>query len=356
MDAHGTDALRLWRHFLSQAFVKRLDADKFAALVPLQQSRSPLSPTLIADLLLRPDTKNSYSPDPLVPGYVDVLLNQHLVTPAAVLFALAKYSSSRLQAGQNEGEHASGGDGKKTSDKTPLRWANSYTIEQVIFLRLAKAVKQDNAVRHMRDAVDMVKVLIRWMGLFSDIAAAFAADVMGAMHRTNIKLELECSRAAFVLLLSSVCEDPTLLTALSGKSAKGMLLRCSSHRRPLSLTSPMLTCCNSGPQTTIGQSCQVHRNPPTGRDTTPARHVPHADPRLPRTGRQAEGSRGSPGVRGVRPNGWSGQLPGPRAADRKHESRALYIPQCCRKLQPSRPELSISTHLRLAARRPAIDR
>lgn len=220
MDAHGTDALRLWRHFLSQAFVKRLDADKFATLVPLQQSRSPLSPTLIADLLLRPDAKSSYAPDPLVPGYVDVLLNQHLVTPAAVLFALAKYSSSRLQAGQDEGEHASGGDGKKTSDKTPLRWANSYTIEQVIFLRLAKAVKQDNAVRHMRDAVDMVKVLIRWMGLFSDMAAAFAADVMGAMHRTNIKLEMECSRAAFVLLVSSVCEDPTLLTALSGKSAK----------------------------------------------------------------------------------------------------------------------------------------
>jgi mediator of RNA polymerase II transcription subunit 5 len=221
MNAHGTDALRLWRQFLSQAFVKRLEPAKFAALVPLQQSRSPLSPTLIADLLLRPDTKNSYAPDPLVPGYLDVLLKQHLVTPAAVLFALAKYSSSRPQEGQNEAENTDGGDGKKTPGKRSMRWANSYTIEQVIFLRLAKAVKQENAVTNMKDAVDIVKVLIRWMSLFSDMSAAFAADVMGAIHRNNIKLELECSRSAFVLLLSSVCENPTVLSALSGTSAKG---------------------------------------------------------------------------------------------------------------------------------------
>lgn len=221
MNAHGTDALRLWRQFLSQAFVKRLDPANFAALVSLQQSRSPLSPTLIADLLLRPDAKNNYAPDPLVPGYVDVLLKQHLVSPAAVLFALAKYSSIRPQAGQNEEENTNRGDGHKKSEKRSIRWANSYTIEQVIFLRLAKAVKQENAVRHMKDAVDMVKVLIRWMSLFSDMSAAFDADVMGALHRNNIKLELECSRSAFVLLLSSVCENTTVLTALSGTSAKG---------------------------------------------------------------------------------------------------------------------------------------
>jgi mediator of RNA polymerase II transcription subunit 5 len=229
MNAHGTDALRLWRQFLSQALVKRLDPLQFAALVPLQQSRSPLSPTLTADLLLRPDAKNNYAPDPLVPGYLDVLLKQHLVTPAAVLFSLAKYSSSRPEASQNEEANTTGGEAKKTSDRRSLRWANSYTIEQVIFLRLAKAVKQENTVRNMKDAIDMVRVLITWMSLFSDMSAAFAADVMGAMHRNNIKLELECSRSAFILLLASVCDSPTVLTALSGRSAKGMRLSSYSQ-------------------------------------------------------------------------------------------------------------------------------
>jgi mediator of RNA polymerase II transcription subunit 5 len=224
MEAHGTDALRLWRHFLSQAFVRRLDPSDFAALVPLQQFRSPLSPTLIADLLVRPHAKNNYAPDPLVPGYIDALLRQRLVTPAGVLFALARYSSAR-QEQQSDKKGAAGADGqdeKQTREKqSALRWANSYTIEQVVFLRLAKAAKQDNAVRSMKDAVEMVRILIRWMSLFSDMAAAFAADVMGAIHRNNVKLELECSRSAFVLLLSSVCDSPAVLTALTGASAKG---------------------------------------------------------------------------------------------------------------------------------------
>lgn len=230
MDARGTNALRLWRHFLSQCFVKRLDPAKFAALVPLQQSRAPLSPTLTADLLLRPDAKNNYGPDPLVPAYLDVLLKQRLVTAAAVLFALAKYSSSRPETGQNEDRNVDGGEAKKTPGNRSPRWVNSYTIEQVIFLRLAKAVKQENIVRNMKDAVDVVRILITWMGLFSDMSAAFAADVMEAIHRNNTKLEMECSRAAFVLLLSSICDCPAVLTALSGPSAKGM--RSSSYFWP----------------------------------------------------------------------------------------------------------------------------
>lgn len=222
MDARGTDALRLWRKFLSQCFVKRLHPAKFAALVPLQKSRAPLSPTLIADLLLRPDAKNSYAPDPLVPGYIDALLKQRLVTAAAVLFALAKYSSCRTEAGRSGDGNVDGGEAKKMPEKRSTRWANSYTIEQVIFLRLAKAVKQENVVRNMKDAVDVVRLLVTWMGLFSDVSAAFAADVMEAIHLNNIKLELECSRAAFILLLSSACDCPAVLTALSGPSAKGM--------------------------------------------------------------------------------------------------------------------------------------
>lgn len=247
MNGHGTNALQLWRRFLSQAFVKRLDPDKFAALVPLQQSRSPLSPTLIADLLLRPDPKNSYAPDTLVPGYLDVLLKQNIITAPAVLFALAKYSSVRPQATENAGDNMDEGEAAKTAEKRSKRWANSYTIEQVIFLRLAKAVKHGTAIRTMKDAVDVVRLSIRWMSLFSDMSAAFASDVMGAMYSHNVKIEVECSRSAFVMLLSSICEVPTILTVLSGASAKS---KPSNTVQPSQQT-PVLTYLTRRPQTTL---------------------------------------------------------------------------------------------------------
>ncbi|KAB5563076.1 mediator complex subunit Med5 [Coniochaeta sp. 2T2.1] len=222
--AHGTDALQQWRHFLSQCFLKRLDPAKFDSLVPVHQSRSPLSPILVADILLRPDARNSYAPDPLATPFLDVLLRRRSVTPAAVLFALARYSSLRQpQARQDEEEHADGGaDGKKASSEKPsMRWANSFVVEQVIFMRLAKAVKDEDAVKNMKDAVDVIKILVQWMALFTDMAAAFAEDVMGAVHGNNVKIEVECSRSAFVLLLSTICENPAVLSALSGMSAQG---------------------------------------------------------------------------------------------------------------------------------------
>jgi mediator of RNA polymerase II transcription subunit 5 len=95
-------------------------------------------------------------------------------------------------------------------------------MEQVMFIRLAKTVKEGIAFRSNTDAVNMIKVLIHWMRLFSDMSSAFAADVMGAVHGTNSKLEMECAKSAFVLLLSNACEDPSILTALRGASAKGI--------------------------------------------------------------------------------------------------------------------------------------
>jgi mediator of RNA polymerase II transcription subunit 5 len=262
MNGRGTDALRLWQQFLSQALVKRLDPANFAALVPLQQSRAPLSPTLIADLLARPDAKNNYAPDPLVPGYLDVLLKQRLVTPAAVLLALAKYSSARPPEDHNDEQNAEGGRVRKSPEGRRPRWANSYTIEQVVFLRLAKSLKQENAIGNGKDAVGMIRVLVSWMSLFSDMAAAFAADVMGAMYPNNIKLELECSRSAFVLLLSSVCDSPVVVAALSGTSAKGKWLDTAILTVPrIFIANKLLQeVANSSPRD-LPNSCRLFRLP-----------------------------------------------------------------------------------------------
>ena len=61
----------------------------------------------------------------------------------------------------------------------------------------------------------------RWMALFVAASAAFASeDVVDQLHDSQPR-EMESSRAVFAMLLLGVCENPTVLQALSRPSAKG---------------------------------------------------------------------------------------------------------------------------------------
>jgi mediator of RNA polymerase II transcription subunit 5 len=64
--------------------------------------------------------------------------------------------------------------------------------------------------------------MAKWMALFTSASAAFAQDVMGQLQSTQVRDEMEASRAAFVMLLLSVCENQTVLSALSRPYAKGV--------------------------------------------------------------------------------------------------------------------------------------
>lgn len=220
MDAHRLDeARRKWQMFIAHAFATRLDPDKFKQFAPLQQSRNPLLPTDIADILLRPDYGNSYVLDLLAPPYLKGLLEEKLVSTAAALYALYQYSTSHTEAA-NDGTGKEEGGEASTGKQEPLRWGNSYIMEEVIFYRLTKSVGQGHAVSSSKDAVDMIKITNRWMHLFSSVSAAYNTDVMGTIRRAHLKLEMENSRAAFVMLLLGVCHNQLVLNVLSRQSAK----------------------------------------------------------------------------------------------------------------------------------------
>jgi mediator of RNA polymerase II transcription subunit 5 len=211
-----------WRKFITLSFNKRVDPDQFEAFAILHQAKWDLSPMLVADMLLRPSPKNSYVPDMLVPQYIQRLLKRKMVTASTVLHALYRHSTSHTQMEQSNAGLGEAEKGEETKNAKPLRWTNSYSVEEIIFYGLTKAIRQEGVIRSTKDALDLVRVISKWTALLSDVAASLApSDVMGVpMQSSNLKLEIDATTSAFVLLLLGVCEDPFILGALSRPAAK----------------------------------------------------------------------------------------------------------------------------------------
>ena len=246
-DPGGTDAAsqaatarREWERFLQRCLAQRLHFDKFAEYAPLLHARHPLGHGPVADLVLRPTSWNKYSLDPRVPHYMQTLLDLGLVDTPAILAALYRYSTCHVLLAahrkQGDGGEADGGGDNKPAAETGAAgkndvsrcWQSSFSSEEVIFYRLTKAVAQGLAIRNSRDALDVSAIMARWMTLFTAASAAFQADdedvIMGgagSKASQQKRDDMDNSRAAFVMLLLGVCENPVLLQALGKPFARG---------------------------------------------------------------------------------------------------------------------------------------
>lgn len=231
-------AVEQWNRFLAQCISARLDPEPFESFVTILNSKHPLPPPAIADIFLRPQPSNHESLDPRIPRYIQVLSHRRLIDAPSILKAMYRYSTSHTQAQRAghpplEDEHADvrpgepgvkmeGGGTATGTRPVTLRWGSSYASEEVIFYRLTKAVGLGAGIKGASDALDVCKVIARWMSLFTSASAAFTQDVMGQLQSTQSRDEMEAARAAFVMLLLSVCENQTVLSALSRPVAKGM--------------------------------------------------------------------------------------------------------------------------------------
>jgi mediator of RNA polymerase II transcription subunit 5 len=214
------NAVEEWARFLAQCISKRLDPETFGTYVSVLQSKHPLPPTVVADLCLKPHPANHESLDPRVPRYLHILTEQRLIDTASILKALYKYSTSHSQA-QTAG-HTSIDD---LQLRATLRWKSSYGQEETIFYRLTKAVGLGTGIKSAGDALEVCKIMASWMTLFTSAAAAFAQDVIGQLHNAQSRDDMETSRAAFVMLLLGICENPIVFKALGQPFAKGALRR-----------------------------------------------------------------------------------------------------------------------------------
>ncbi len=290
-----------WAEFLERCLATRLDADRFDKFAAIQYRKHPLSSAALADLFLRPPpahrqvgeipaaalpVKFCDAPvDPRIPAYLQVLLKLGYVDVLAILLALYRYSTSQaarkeaaaaaamidghgaddaVDAAADEnlvmamgdgaektkhGRAGSGGSTKKRGKKSrvphiaPVLWASSYQNEETLFYRISRAVRQDGAIRGRRSALLITACVASWMELFvaasSSFAAAAALEVSGMAAPSPKQAEMEATRAAFVMLLLAVCENQTVVEALSeqwrftrGTTCKAMLFCCLLRRFP----------------------------------------------------------------------------------------------------------------------------
>lgn len=232
------DAETAWSSFLTHALKTRLDPDKFADFAPLLAARHHLHPFAVADLFLRPNPWNRYTLDPRLPHYLQTLLDLKLVDLQAVLAGLFRWSTAHTLVPQKEEAASAKGlkseagseikhDGKKDD---LVRWESSFTSEEVMFYRLTKAVASGSGIRDAKDALEISIVVAKWMMLFTAASAALPPNheedvIMGGMNGSasaskKVRDDLENSRAAFVMLLMAVCENPMVLQTLSTPNAK----------------------------------------------------------------------------------------------------------------------------------------
>lgn len=210
-DKNNNEAAEKWIKFLDLCITERLEPDTFGSYVSILYSKHPIPSSLIADICMRPSPANHEYLDPRVPQFIQVLSDQKLVDAPSILNALYKYSTSHTQA-QAVG-HTSDADAK-------LKWKASSSSEETIFYRLTKAVAMGTGIKSTGDAIQVCKIMAKWMTLFTSASTAFAQDVMGQLHSPQSREDMETSRAAFVMLLLGICENQVVLKALSRPFAK----------------------------------------------------------------------------------------------------------------------------------------
>lgn len=219
-------ALSYWAEFVERCIAQRLETDRFEAFVKLVHPKHPLPPSAIADFFLRPQPSNHDSLDPRIPPYLQVLTQLGYVDTPSILKALFKYSSSHAQAkSQPQGQPQPDGseehkDKEKAARTSIIRWESSYWAEEVIFYSLTKSVVQGKAIPDSRTALEVVKVISKWMALFTSASTAFAADVMEHLATSKARGDMESARAALVALLLRLCENEILVKAVSKPFAK----------------------------------------------------------------------------------------------------------------------------------------
>ncbi|KAM5342665.1 hypothetical protein ACJ41O_013631 [Fusarium nematophilum] len=216
-------ALQYWIQFVARCISQRLETDRFEAYVRLVYAQHPLPPAIVADFFLRPQPSNDDSLDPRIPPYLQVLTQLGYVDTPSILKALFKYSSSHAQA-QAQQQQANDGQEKNENSQsekpTIRRWKSSYWAEEVIFYSLTKSVVEGKAIPDSRTALEIVKIISKWMALFTAASAAFAADMLGQLHTAQAREEMESARAALVALLLRLCENEILVKAVSKPFAK----------------------------------------------------------------------------------------------------------------------------------------
>lgn len=238
--------LAFWADFTKRCIIHRLDVQTFESYVRIVHDEHPLPPAAVADLFLRPAEDNDYSLDPRVPPYVQVLSDLGLIDAPALLNALYRYSSlHNLLDGQNGDDGIANSDSNGNADskpngkKSPLRWKSSYWVEEVMFYRVCRSVHEGRAVRDPGTALEVIKIVSKWLSLFTQAAAVSTKDSMVQSH--NLWMEIESSKGGFVPMLLNLTNNPALLNVIAKPIARNARKELSQSLEAFVATLPQGT-------------------------------------------------------------------------------------------------------------------
>jgi mediator of RNA polymerase II transcription subunit 5 len=214
-------AIASWQKFLNHSLVTRLDPEPFTTYIRILSSKSPLSPSYICSIFLRPQSHNDTSIDPRILRYLQILLAEELVDCASVLRALLKYSS--LWTFRHDGnlqQEATGGTEKaKGVKEAAQRWKNSYSAEEMMLYRLAKTVSSGAAPKSAQEAVEILVVCIQWMEMVTTAMGQGAHEMLNPESHAE---DIGMLGMALGTLLVAVVGNAKILEALEkGHCQKG---------------------------------------------------------------------------------------------------------------------------------------
>jgi mediator of RNA polymerase II transcription subunit 5 len=211
-----------WANFLARALNRRLPADKFEQFAKVLSTKSPLSTSLVAELLLRPSKSQNYDLDPQVLLYAPALLRTDILDLPSTLRGLLRHSTFRPVDATKGGQEVANG--------SHTRWTKSYCHEEGLMYSLSKIVAAGERPKTSQEALATVQALTEWMRLLAMVGAA--DDMMqeiGAGNEVHNQ-ETMAVRVAVGALLVAIAENATMNEALTSGCPKGMYLkgyRCS---------------------------------------------------------------------------------------------------------------------------------
>jgi mediator of RNA polymerase II transcription subunit 5 len=206
-----------WSGFIAHCLHRRLTPDRFGKYAQQHHSRSPLSPNRLADVLLRPTEHDTECLDPLIPQYVQILLQADLIDVAAVLKGLLRYSTFQ----HNEIQKATR-EGGEEGDIERLRWNNSHVQEEALIYGMTKIVSSEARPKNENESLGLIVMLREWMEVLT-IAAEHEVNVLHDLGTTSEGSgpEAVAVRIAFGTLLVATSENMRVLKILRKGCPKG---------------------------------------------------------------------------------------------------------------------------------------
>ena len=210
-----------WERLVSRCLQQRLPPAKLEKFATLLTARTPLSPASLADILLRPRSPAVTGFDPLIPLYVERLLESNRLRLPDILLVLLQRSRYHHSSGVADVER------EEDALATDARWHNSAELEETILLRVARILMLARAPQTRAEGWSLLKTAADWMTavVASSTRDQMMRDMSGSTAPVLTPDDMAVTDALGTFVVALV-ENLRIVNLLSGPGPKGPSISC----------------------------------------------------------------------------------------------------------------------------------